>query len=174
LPSQIYSLRVLSALWLTAGRPAPHKLANTRGTRPSPDARTTGRARPERRRRHRSGSILAANRRIEMRVCSGASTPMPSDFGDFVPLLFRRDGRGSFFFLLVLSLKLFASSPARDDEPTPCGTPVLHYCDVPDDPVACGVIRSQPSWALAGSGGIRASPVVFVTLSSAQSVVSVR
>ena len=39
-----------------------------------------------------------------------------------------------------------------------------------EPPEACGCMRSQPSCALAGSGGISASPVVLVTLSSAQSV----
>jgi hypothetical protein len=44
--SQIYSLRVLSPLWLTAGPPAPFKLANTCEKRLSPVAQPVGLARP--------------------------------------------------------------------------------------------------------------------------------
>jgi hypothetical protein len=46
--SQIYLLRVLSAVWLTACKLAPLEMANARGTRLSPDVRPTGRTRPER------------------------------------------------------------------------------------------------------------------------------
>ena len=40
--SQIYPLRVLSAFWLTAGPPAPPKLANTCGKRLSLEAPPVG------------------------------------------------------------------------------------------------------------------------------------
>jgi hypothetical protein len=42
----MYSLRVLSAFWLTAAKPAPHELADTRRNRLSLEARLVGLARP--------------------------------------------------------------------------------------------------------------------------------
>lgn len=43
--SQIYPLRVLSAVWLTTGELALLEMANTRGNHLSPDVRTAGRIR---------------------------------------------------------------------------------------------------------------------------------
>src|ERR1700722_18351016 len=57
LRSQVLSLRVFSAFWLTAGSPELLEMANTRRKRPSPFRAPTGSTRPERRTWWLSGQL---------------------------------------------------------------------------------------------------------------------